>query len=222
MKRALLVMAKEPLAGRTKTRLTPPLSPDAAAELYACFLRDALDLARSPSGVTPLVAYAPPQARDYFRDLVPEFGLMAQRGSSLGDRLAHVMGQALASGFDQVAAMNSDSPTLPADYLSQAFARLGHSETDVVLGPCDDGGYYLIGWKRPHPTLVREVKMSTGQVLDDTLALAAEEGLQVALLPSWYDVDTPEDLERVRSDLSRTGRFGRHTRRFLEMRDASL
>lgn len=211
-------MAKEPVAGRTKTRLTPYLSPAAAAELYASFLRDALAQARSLSGVTPLVAYAPPEARPYFRRLAPGLRLMAQRGSSLGDRLAHVLGQALASGFDQVAAVNSDSPTLPAGYLSRAFAHLDDHETDIVLGPCDDGGYYLIGWKRPHPRLVRPVQMSTGQVLDDTLALAAKEGLRVALLPSWYDVDTPEDLERARSDLSRTAGNARHTRRFLAMR----
>lgn len=217
MKRALLVMAKEPLAGRTKTRLAPFLSPAAAAELYASFLRDALDLARSLSGVTPLLAYAPLEARRYFQRLAPGLDLIPQRGASLGDRLAHVLDRALASGFDRVAAMNSDSPTLPAQYLTRAFAHLDDRKTDIVLGPCDDGGYYLIGWKRPHPRLVREVQMSTGQVLEDTLALAAEEGLRVTLLPSWYDVDTPEDLARARADLSRIDGNAHHTRRFLVM-----
>lgn len=209
-------MAKEPLAGQTKTRLTPFLSPAEAAELYACFLRDTLELARSLPEVTPHVAYAPPEAGPYFRRLAPGLSRVAQRGSSLGDRLAHVMGQALASGFHQVAAMNSDSPTLPVEYLSQAFAHLDEQETDVVLGPCEDGGYYLIGWKTPHPRLVRQVEMSTGQVLEDTLALAAAEGLRAALLPPWYDVDTPQDLLRAQSDLSRTIGNARHTRRFLE------
>jgi hypothetical protein len=112
--------------------------------------------------------------------------------------------------------MNSDSPTLPPDYLAQAFQRLDDDETDVVLGPCDDGGYYLIGWKRFHPRLVCEVQMSTAQVLQDTLALAAEEDLHVHLLPAWYDVDTPRDLQRVTAELSRPGRRARHTRRFLQ------
>ena len=215
MKRALLVMAKQPLAGRSKTRLTPSLSPAAAAGLYACFLRDTLELAQSLSTVTPMVAYAPPAARCYFRRLAPGLDLMEQQGSSLGDRLANVLDQAQACGFEQVAAINSDSPTLPAAYVSQAFARLDDRETDVVLGPCDDGGYYLIGWKRAHPRLVREVEMSTRQVLQDTLALAAEENLRVSLLPTWYDVDTPQDLARVRTDLSRDSASARHTRRFL-------
>lgn len=216
MKRALLVMAKEPVAGRSKTRLTPTLSPDAAAALYACFLRDTLDLARSLPGVTPIVAYAPPRARRYFQKLAPDLQLIAQRGQTLGDRLANVLEQALDSGFNQVAAMNSDSPTLPPCYLAQAFERLDDDETDVVLGPCDDGGYYLIGWKRTHPRLVREVQMSTTRVLQDTVALAAEDDLRVDLLSAWYDVDTPEDLERVRMDLQRSGERARHTRSFLE------
>ncbi len=215
MKRALLVMAKEPVAGRSKTRLTPLLSADAAAALYACFLQDTLALARSVPRVTPIVAYAPPQARRYFQKLAPDLQLMAQQGETLGDRLANVLGQALASGFEQVAAMNSDSPTLPPAYLAQAFERLDDDETDVVLGPCDDGGYYLIGCKRRHSRLVREVQMSTPHVLQETLTLAAEEDLRVALLPSWYDVDTPQDLRRVRSDLSRCGSRAPHTHHFL-------
>lgn len=215
MKSALLVMAKEPVAGRSKTRLTPLLSAEAAAALYACFLQDTLDLARSVPRVTPIVAYAPPEARRYFRKLAPGFVLMAQQGETLGDRLANVLGQALASGFEQVAAMNSDSPTLPPDYLAQAFEQLDDDETDVVLGPCDDGGYYLIGWKRQHPRLVREVQMSTPHVLQDTLTMATEENLRVALLPSWYDVDTPEDLRRARGDLLRCRKRAPHTHRFL-------
>lgn len=215
MKRALLVMAREPRAGHTKTRLTPDLTPAAAAALYACFLQDTLDLARSLPGVTPIVAYAPHTARAYFQNLAPGLDLMPQRGPTLGDRLAHVLSQALASGFDRVAAMNSDSPTLPPDFLSQAFDKLDGA-LDVVLGPCEDGGYYLIGWKRPHPRLVREVPMSTAHVLQDTLALAAEDELRVDLLPSWYDVDTLQDLQRVTAELSRPGSSARHTRRFLQ------
>jgi hypothetical protein len=216
VKRALLIMARQPLAGRSKTRLEPVLTPAAAAALYACFLRDTLDLARTLPGVTPIVAYAPPAARAYFQKLAPGLDLVPQRGQTLGERLAHVLSQTLASGFGRVAAMNSDSPTLPPDYLSLAFDKLDGDETDVVLGPCEDGGYYLIGWKRPHPRLVREVQMSTAHVLQDTLALAAEDDLRVDLLPPWYDVDRPRDLQRVTAELSRPGSNARHTRRFLQ------
>ncbi len=220
MDRALLVMAKRPTPGQTKTRLVPPFSAAEAAELYACFLRDSLDLAQGIPGATTMIAYSPPDARAYFQKTAPGVGLIPQQGTNLGQRLAHVLGQALAAGFDQVVAMNSDSPTLPASYLAKAYVDLEPDNTDVVLGPCDDGGYYLIGWKQDHPRLVRDIQMSTPHVLADTLAIAAQERLRVSLLPAWYDVDSPDDVERVRVDLSHMDSGARHTRRFFERFDA--
>ncbi|MCA9924601.1 MAG: TIGR04282 family arsenosugar biosynthesis glycosyltransferase [Anaerolineales bacterium] len=221
MRRALLVMAKRPFPGQTKTRLTPFFSVEAAAELYACFLRDVLALVRQVPGVTPFVAYAPvaEETAVYFRELVPDFELIAQVGETLGERLDTVLSGCLASGFDQVAAINSDSPTLPVDYLIDAFARLDEPETDVVLGPCEDGGYYLIGWKRPYPRLVREVKMSTPHVLADTLAIAAADNLRVSLLPPWYDVDELTELKRLRHALLSGKEQALHSAKFFEGRN---
>jgi rSAM/selenodomain-associated transferase 1 len=218
--KALLVMAKRPSPARTKTRLSSVLGLAGAAELYACFLRDALALARLVPGVTPFVAHFPTDAETaaYFRDLAPDFGRIPQIGHTLGERLDAVMSTCSLNGYEQVVAMNSDSPTLPADYLAQAFARLGDEATDVVLGPCDDGGYYLIGWKRPHPRLVREVPMSTDHVLRDTVTIAEEEKLRVSLLPTWYDVDEAANLERVRVDLLAIPEIARHTRDFLSQK----
>ena len=114
-----------------------------------------------------------------------------------------------------VAAVNSDGPTLPLAYLAGAFQELG-KEADVVLGPSDDGGYYLIGLKRPAPRLLREVQMSTSHVTTDTLALAAEEGLKVALLPTWYDVDDAQSLARLKAELATAPpEVAPHTRAFL-------
>ena len=208
-------MAKRPAAGVTKTRLCPPLSPERAAVLYACFLHDAIDTAMAAArllpGLVPAVAYTPEDAVAYFRELAPDFVLIPQAGDTLGERLAGVLTGALAAGYAQVAAINSDSPSLPVAYLLQAFAALDDPATDIVLGPCDDGGYYLIGWKRPHPFLVRDARMSTPDTLADTLSLAARAGLRVALLPAWYDVDSPDDLARLATDHG----LGRHTRQFL-------
>lgn len=215
-KRALLVMAKRPFAGRTKTRLCPPFSLAQAAKLYECFLRDALDIVRAVPNITPFIAYAPAEEQAYFQQLAPDFERVPQIGATLGERLDFVLTHTLAEGFEQVAAINSDSPTLPAAYLAQAFAQLDDSAVDVVFGPCEDGGYYLIGWKRSHPRLVREVQMSTPHVLRDTLDIAQQEKLRVALLPTWYDVDTMADLERVKADLgNRSTDFGHYTRQFL-------
>jgi glycosyltransferase A (GT-A) superfamily protein (DUF2064 family) len=141
--------------------------------------------------------------------------LTPQRGAGLGERLDHLLTEALAAGAEQAVVMDSDSPTLPATYVAAAFARLDGPD-DVVLGPCDDGGYYLIGLKRPQPRLLREVPMSTPSVVRDTLALAAEMGLRVALLPTWYDVDTAAELERLRTEIAGSGEnVARHTRAFL-------
>jgi pyruvate-formate lyase-activating enzyme len=87
---------------------------------------------------------------------------------------------------------------------------------DVVIGPCDDGGYYLIGLKRPQPRLLRDVEMSTPHVVRDTLALAEQLGLRVALLPAWYDVDTVAELARLRTEVAALpAAVARHTRTFL-------
>jgi rSAM/selenodomain-associated transferase 1 len=215
MRAALLVMAKRPYPGHTKSRLTPPLSEEQAAELYKCFLKDAIDLASSLPVVQPIIAFAPPEEACYFKELAPEIPRIPQLGATLGERLDYVLTACLQKGFIHVVAMNSDSPTLPPTFLEQAFERLAEEETDVVLGPCDDGGYYLIGWKRPHPALVREVRMSTNHVLDDTLNIAAAANLRVALLQPWYDVDDEGGLQRLRHDLPANASVGRYTRAYL-------
>jgi rSAM/selenodomain-associated transferase 1 len=215
MKCALLVVAKQPAAGQTKTRLCPPLAAEVAAALYESFLRDTLDVMRQVPGVERSIVYLPSDAAGYFHALAPDMALTPQRGADLGERLDHLLSDALAGGATQAVVMDSDSPTLPAAYVAEAFAQLDGS-ADVVLGPCDDGGYYLIGLKRPQPRLLREVQMSTPFVVRDTLALANSLGLKVALLPSWYDVDTAAELERLRAELTASGEHtARHTQALL-------
>jgi len=198
---ALLIMAKRPTPGRTKTRLVPPLSPQQAAALYECFLRDTIELVRQVPGVRPVIAYVPPGEQAYFAELAPDFEYYQQEGPDLGARLDNGLTHYLGLGYRQVAAINSDGPTLPPAYLAAAFEEPGR-KADVVLGPSDDGGYYLIGLKHPAPRLLREVRMSTPHVTTDTLALAAEEGLKVALLPAWYDVDDAQSLARLQAELA--------------------
>jgi rSAM/selenodomain-associated transferase 1 len=196
---ALLVMAKRPAPGFTKTRLSPPLSLEQAAMLYDCFLKDTLDLIRTVPGVQPVIAYTPQAESAYFNRLAPDFELHPQQGPDLGCRLDNALTHYLRRGYQRVAVMDSDGPTLPPHYLEQAFEAL--EAADVVLGPCDDGGYYLIGLKQPAPRLLREVQMSTPSVTADTLALAEQLELQTALLPTWYDVDDARSLARMVNEL---------------------
>lgn len=197
---ALLTVAKRPAPGQTKTRLTPPLTPQQATDLYACFLRDTLDLMRQTAAARVIV-YLPAGESAYFAALAPDFELLVQDGPDLGARLDNAVTHFLQQGYERVVVMDSDSPTLPPHCLTAAFAAL-ELGADVALGPCDDGGYYLIGLKRPAPRLLREVQMSTSRVVADTLALAREEGLLVELLPIWYDIDDAGSLARLHAELA--------------------
>jgi uncharacterized protein len=213
---ALIVVAKQPAPGQTKTRLSPPLSPAQASALYECFLRDTLDLMRQVDEVQRVIAYLPLEAEDHFHRLAPDFQLTPQVGNDLGLRLDNALTLFLSRGCKNVVIMDSDSPTLPPACLSQAFAVL-QDGADVTLGPCDDGGYYLIGINKPAPRLLREVRMSTPTVTADTIALAKEEGLRLSLLPAWYDVDDAGSIFRLTKELETLDQQkASYTRQFLK------
>jgi hypothetical protein len=123
------------------------------------------------------------------------------------------MSYLLAAGHPRVIALNSDGPTLPADYLREANVRL--DSADIVLGPSEDGGYYLIGLKQPAPELFRDIDWSTDRVTTQTLDRIKTVGPQVSLLPSWYDVDIPADVDRLQAELADLPDHTLpHTRRF--------
>jgi hypothetical protein len=211
----LITVAKRPTPGETKTRLSPPLSAAQAAALYECFILDAVELMRQVPDVRRVLAYYPPSERDYFYDLAPDFELAAQAGADLGARLDNLTKTYLERGYEKVVVVDSDSPNLPAEYIKLAFEGFS-TGVDLMLGPCDDGGYYLIGLRRPASRLLREVQMSTPRVTADTLALAAEEGLRVHLLPAWYDIDDKAGLSRLIDDLAlQPPEIAPHTRRLL-------
>lgn len=215
-KNALLTVAKRPAPGRTKTRLTPPLTPVQASALYEHFLCDTLELMRNTPDVQRLIAYLPPEEQAYFTTLAPDFAFVLQEGDDLGARLDNAIQHHLGLGYEKTVIMDSDSPTLPVRCLAEAFSALT-DDVDVTLGPCDDGGYYLIGTKAPVPRLLREVEMSTPNVVADTLAIAKEEGLRVHLLPTWYDIDDAATLQRLINELrDLPPEAAQHTRQFLQ------
>ena len=213
---ALCIMAKAPEAGRVKTRLCPPLSPDDAAELYRCFLLDKIAQARGVAGAERVLAYAPAQAAAVFEALAPDFALLAQRGDDLTARLVAVCDDLFRGGFDAAIMIDSDTPTLPTERLERAVALMSEGAPDLVLGPSEDGGYYLIGLRRPHPELFEGMPWSTPAVLEETLRRARALGLSSTRLEAWYDVDTAADLVRLQVELADDSDGGpRHTRRFL-------
>ena len=201
MENALIVVAKEPVPGQTKTRLCPPFTPKDAAELYRCLLLDTLALMSRVEVADHTVAYLPADAQAFFERLAPNgFRLVPQEGDDLGARLAHALSYHLDLGYRRAVIMNSDGPTLPTACLREAFSGLDHA--DITLGPGHDGGYYLIGMRQPHPELFQGIAWSTEQVVRQTLASCQRLGLRVHLLPEWYDVDLEIDLKRLSQDLA--------------------
>ncbi len=174
---------------------------DQAADLYERMLTDTLANVDQRVDCTVFVAIDSPDSTSYFSTLAPGTPQVLQRGETLGERLDAVMTECLAQGYDHVYALGSDSPDLPAQNLDLAFALLLDDDVDVVLGPTEDGGYYLIGWKQRWRQVVTDVQMSTETVLADTVQIAEELGATIAFAPNWYDVDHPEDLDRLRASL---------------------
>lgn len=207
----LALMAKAPLAGEVKTRLHEALRPEGAAALYRCFLLDTLAAMRRvrearPSVSLALAAAGLRRSAHVFEgfDLDGVFTI-AQMGATLGQRLEACVDMLFGAGgalADAVVVIGADSPSLPVEHVRRAFELLEESgPRRVVLGPAADGGYYLIGVSAPHAELFEGISWSTSEVLAETLRAAAGAGLEVELLPVWYDVDTPEELERLRGDL---------------------
>jgi len=205
MKKILAVMAKVPEPGKVKTRLCPPLTGEQARELYNCFLMDRIQLTtrlkEKSDEISLALAFDPPAEQDFFQKLCPAwFDLIPQTGIDLGERLANLFASFFDKDFDQAVVMDSDSPTLPLEYLEESFEFLETS--DVVLGPSEDGGYYLIGLSQPQPDLFKNIAWSTPAVLEQTTMLAEKLRLKIHLLPTWYDVDTSQDLRKLRSEIN--------------------
>lgn len=202
---ALAVMTKAPQAGRVKTRLIPPLSAEEAAALNICFLRDtaaAISRASSSGKAQGVAVYTPSGSEAAYSEILAEdFLLVPQREGDFGERLSAATTDLLELGFDAVCLINSDSPTVPDDAFVQAVHFLSRLEDSVVLGPSDDGGYYLIGLKKNHRRMFERITWSTERVLDQTVAAAREIDLTVHLLPTWYDVDDSTTLSRLCQEL---------------------
>jgi hypothetical protein len=206
---AMAVMAKAPRPGRAKTRLCPPLLPRQAAELSAAFLRDVTEniaLAARAAPIHGYVAYAPAGEEHYFDSHIADgTKLVLADGSppmpsgvkGFGRSLLHAAQALFASGYRAVCLVNSDSPTLPTSLLIEAAHVLLAAGEHVVLGPADDGGYYLLGMNQPHAHLFADIAWSTQSVAATTYARAVSLEFDVVTLPTWYDVDDAASLARL-------------------------
>ena len=218
---ALAVMTKAPRAGQVKTRLEPPLTPEEAAQLNVCFLRDTAAAIAKACGTTArgVGVYTPVGSEGAYIDILPsDFELLPQRGDGFGERLAFATADLFQCGFGSVCLIDSDSPTVSADCYADAVEILSKAGDRVVLGPSDDGGYYLIGLKQTRRELFERIDWSTERVLDQTKTRARELNLDVSLLPTGYDVDDAATLRRLCDELlskSSDAEIAPNTRKFL-------
>jgi rSAM/selenodomain-associated transferase 1 len=194
---ALIVFAKAPVPGQVKTRLCPPLTPDEAASLHGSIVLDMLERSRGAVSMDRFVACAPSPEHVFFKILEERHGvrLLAQTGDDLGARMARAMADVFALGYRQVLVIGTDLPTLPGSAFGDAVKLL--ADHDLVLGPAMDGGYYLIGLRKPAPDLFAGIPWSTDRVLALTTQKAAALGLTIALLPVRRDIDTIDDLRAL-------------------------
>ncbi|MBS1788994.1 MAG: TIGR04282 family arsenosugar biosynthesis glycosyltransferase [Acidobacteria bacterium] len=220
MKEALVLMAKAPIEGEVKTRLIGALTAEQAKQLYVAFLSDTFAMMESVEeerdDLRLVLCYTPEGSEEAFDDVEREGCLMiAQRGNELGERLTNCFADVFEQGFDSVIVIGGDSPTLPDEMVIEAFDCL-ETENDVVVVPAEDDGYCLIGMRKLHAQIFQNIPWSTDGVMVATEAQAKSAGLSFIVGPKWYDVDTFEELERLKQELNDSKGIAKFTRRFLK------
>ncbi len=189
----IMVIAKEPVPGRVKTRLTPAYTPAEAAELAAAALADTLAAVASLGVARRVIALAGTPGRW----LPPSFDVIGQRGDGLDERIAWALADARAACAAPLVLIGMDTPQVTPALLAQAAEPLVSGAADATFGPAEDGGFWLLGLREIDPVLVLGVPMSRSDTGSRQLTRLQQAGLRVRLLPELTDVDTPDEAERI-------------------------
>ena len=193
---ALCLFIKEPQQGKVKTRLQPDISPSESVLLYKAMVEDLVNRFRNHPDFDVRIYFWPPQSRESLRGwLGDDLEYRLQRGENLGEKMMSSFEDAFHHYYRRVVLVGSDMPTLEETVIEQALSYL--QDDDLVLGPCEDGGYYLIGMSEPHPELFAGVSWSTDRVLKQTMIIADANHLSVRLLEKKADVDTSHDVRAL-------------------------
>lgn len=219
-KRCILLFVKSPIEGQVKTRLAARLGHETARRLYESFVLDTLEIVNALD-IHVRICFLPADAENEFKQwLGTEYEYFPQAGRDLGQRMRNAFSEAFDDGLNEVVVIGSDIPDLPAEYLEQAFTALGDS--DVVLGPSSDGGYYLIGFSRDSfiPEAFDNISWSTADVLEQTKEILNRQVRRTHMLPQWNDIDTAEDLQLLIERNKDTAFTGSET--FLCLRQSKL
>ena len=221
MKQAVIMYTRVPLAGQTKTRLMPYLSPEQCCRLHENFL---MDICRTCEQVSAdvLVFCTPWEERERLTHLWnKEFPMFPQIGKDLGEGMANAFRKAFALGYEKVLLMGTDVPHMRADTLTGQFERL--EGADVVINPTCDGGYCLIGMKEPQDAIWQITEYGTGTVFEETVAHIRDLNLTVSVGETYLDIDTEEDLKAFWREMKEHANMqAEHTRKYLAFEADSL
>ncbi|HJT35605.1 MAG TPA: TIGR04282 family arsenosugar biosynthesis glycosyltransferase [Pirellulales bacterium] len=198
--RQLGVFAKFWEPGAVKTRLAAAIGGSAAARVHQACVSTLITRFNRTADRRVLCFTPAEREREFAAIAGPAWQLQPQATGDLGRRMRHYFETSFAAGVERAVLIGSDSPTLPITYVEEAFDRL--AESPVVLGPSDDGGYYLIGLSRDIPDVFQGIDWSTSEVWRQTIGRLRAAGQSYYELPPWYDVDTGEDLLRLRDELT--------------------
>ena len=197
----VLIFAKYPEPGAVKTRMVPPLTFEQAATLHRLSLQTVCEIVMDAAGLDATLVVTPDDTVASFGAVVgrSDVACWPQGDGDLGSRLRRAVSRAFDDGARGLILLGADSPTLPVSYLQDAISILGGH--DVVMGPCDDGGYYLLGLRGPHTAIFEQIDWGGSLVASQTRARADAADLDLAELPTWYDLDRFDSLARAADDL---------------------
>lgn len=196
MKKALLTFGKAPVPGTVKTRLQAEIGPEKTVEIYKSFIREILSIIKGVNNVDRFLGCAPSKDHDFFTEMAQLYNIETfdQRGSNLGEKIINAFNDYFSTGYNSIVLIGSDSPTMPAEYIEMAYQKL--EDNDFVVGPCCDGGMYLVGAKQKlDPVIFQDIPWDTSEVLNLVLEKLFNRNIRFALLPFWYDVDNADDLK---------------------------
>ena len=199
-----LIFAKYPQPGRVKTRMVPPLTAKQAATLHQRSLHAVCEKVSALKDIETILVVTPDDQLENFQPVLPDCAgdYWSQGAGDLGERLIRAVDRAFSEKADAVILLGADSPTLPIEFLQKTIERL--SNHDAVVGPCEDGGYYLLALSKPQPELFDDIDWGSDNVADQTRGRATATNIDLFVLRTWYDLDRVEDLVRAQRDLQAT------------------
>ncbi|MGD0278383.1 MAG: TIGR04282 family arsenosugar biosynthesis glycosyltransferase [Smithella sp.] len=193
--RCLIIFVKYPEKGKVKSRLAKHLTDNLAVGLYENFVLDIIGAMENGSFRVKIYFYPEGKEKEIKVSFGEKYEYAAQKGTDLGERMKNAFLREFTAGFEQVVLIGSDCPDLPADIIEEAF-RFLENQSNVVIGPSMDGGYYLIGFQKDAfcPDIFSGPQWGNSSVLEKTMNILHSQDKQFSILPAWRDIDTHEDL----------------------------